>query len=321
MGWSGRGNAPAPTRGTPGETFRVALRLGLTSFGGPIAHVGYFRREYVDRRRWLDEQSFGDLVALVPVAAGPGQQSARHRDRDAARGRCRRRRRLARVHAAVGDRHDALRLPRDARRRRRRRLGPRPQARGGRRRRAGRVRDGADARRPDWPGGSWRSRRRRSRWRGPCPSRRSRSSAAGALAGLLVLAPPAERATGPEPSPVAGGSGRAAFALFVVLLVGLPSPGGGRRLPAVALFAAFYRSGSLVFGGGHLVLPLLDATVVAPGWVTQSQFLAGYGAAQALPGAAVHVLGLSRGGLVASRRTAGSAPRSRWSRSSCRRSC
>lgn len=63
--------APPPARGTARETFRVALRLGLTSFGGPIAHVGYFRREYVERRGWLDEQAFGDLVALCQSLPGP----------------------------------------------------------------------------------------------------------------------------------------------------------------------------------------------------------------------------------------------------------
>src|SRR6202044_3374568 len=61
----------AGTPGTVGEIFRVFLRLGLTSFGGPIAHLGYFRTEFVERRHWLSEQSFADLVALSQFLPGP----------------------------------------------------------------------------------------------------------------------------------------------------------------------------------------------------------------------------------------------------------
>jgi chromate transporter len=107
---------------------------------------------------------------------------------------------------------------------------------------------------------------------------------AGALIGLLLLAPPPPRATGPEPSPVARRTGVIAFVVFVGLLLGLPVLRAVTGSEAVAQLEAFYRSGSLVFGGGHLVLPLLDATVVSPGWVSQSQLPAGYGAAQAMPG-------------------------------------
>ena len=107
--------------------------------------------------------------------------------------------------------------------------------------------------------------------------------AAGALIGRFLLAPPAPRPTGPEPSPVPRIVGVVCLAIFAALLVALPLLRALDGQP-VALFDAFYRSGALVFGGGHVVLPLLHATVVEPGWVTEGQFLAGYGAAQAVPG-------------------------------------
>jgi chromate transporter len=106
--------------------------------------------------------------------------------------------------------------------------------------------------------------------------------AGGALIGRLLLAPPGLAVTSPEPSPISRRTGLLALAAFVVLLLGLPLVRGAEG--PVALFDAFFRSGALVFGGGHVVLPLLHATVVEPGWVSDGQFLAGYGAAQAVPG-------------------------------------
>jgi chromate transporter len=108
--------------------------------------------------------------------------------------------------------------------------------------------------------------------------------AAGALAGRLLLAPPPERETGPEPSPVSRQVGIVALVVFFALLAGLPLLCAISDSQGLALFEAFYRTGSLVFGGGHVMLPLLHGTVVAPGWVTDTRFLAGYGATQAVPG-------------------------------------
>jgi chromate transporter len=107
--------------------------------------------------------------------------------------------------------------------------------------------------------------------------------AGGALVGWLVLRASDGTIPNPIPSPVGRRLGVICLALFFVLLLGLPvarAPGG----QPIALFDAFYRSGALVFGGGHVVLPLLHTTVVDPGWVSDGQFLAGYGAAQAVPG-------------------------------------
>ena len=84
--------------------------------------------------------------------------------------------------------------------------------------------------------------------------------------------------------PVPRAHALAALALFAILLVGLPIATAVSPVPAFAVTDAFYRAGALVFGGGHVVLPLLHAAVVEPGWVSEDAFLAGYGAAQAVPG-------------------------------------
>ena len=86
------------------------------------------------------------------------------------------------------------------------------------------------------------------------------------------------------PIPVGRATGLAALTLFFVLLLGLPIVQSIEGTPGVALFDAFYRSGALVFGGGHVVLPLLREAFVGPGWISDDTFLAGYGAAQAVPG-------------------------------------
>jgi chromate transporter len=275
--------APPPARGTARETFRVALRLGLTSFGGPIAHVGYFRREYVERRGWLDEQAFGDLVALCQSLPGPASSQ---------------------LGIAIGTRRAGMlgglaawlgfTLPSAVAMTLFALVATRVDIAG-----AGWVHGlklaavavvaqavyvMARTLTPDWPRRllavvaaaialAWTS-----------PFSQVALIGSGALLGLVVLSPPSARATHPEPSPVSRRTAVVAFALFLGLLLGLPLLVVGVVSQPVALFETFYRAGSLVFGGGHLVLPLLGATVVPPGWVTQSQFLAGYGAAQALPG-------------------------------------
>jgi len=108
-----------------------------------------------------------------------------------------------------------------------------------------------------------------------------------ALGGILGLwlcrdAPPVT--DGHIAIPVSRGVGLAALAAFFILLIGLPIAQKLGASSGVALFDAFYRSGALVFGGGHVVLPLLREAFVAPGWVNDDAFLAGYGAPQAVPG-------------------------------------
>jgi chromate transporter len=276
----------AATRSThPGsvrEVLVAALGLGLTSFGGPIAHIGYFRREYVTRRGWLDTSSFGDLVALCQFLPGPASSQ---------------------LGIAIGTRRAGIlgglaawagfTLPSAVALTLFGLLAASTDLSG-----AGWVHGlqlaavavvaqavwaMAGTLTPDWP--------RRAVAIGAAivalawttPFSQVAIIAGGAAIGRFLLAPPPTIATGPEPSPISRRVGMAALILFAGLLVGLPllRVAGGQP---VALFDGFYRAGSLVFGGGHVVLPLLHATVVEPGWVTDDQFLTGYGAAQAVPG-------------------------------------
>ena len=260
----------------------ASLRLGLTSFGGPIAHIGYFRREYVERRRWLDESSFGDLVALSQFLPGPASSQL-----GIAIG-TRRAGMLGGIVAWLGfTLPSAIALTV---------LGL--AAASADVSNAGWVHGlklaavavvaqavwlMAGSLAPDWPRRAVAVAAAAVALAWTTPFAQVAIIAAGALIGRLLLAPPAARVTRPEPSPVPRLVGIACITAFAALLVGLPVL---RAMDgqAVALFDAFYRSGALVFGGGHVVLPLLHATVVEPGWVTENQFLAGYGAAQAVPG-------------------------------------
>jgi chromate transporter len=254
----------------------------LTSFGGPIAHLGYFRREYVERRGWLDETTYADFVALSQLLPGPassqlgiliGTRRAGMGGGVAAWlgftlpsamalvvfGLLAQRADLSSAGWVEGLKIAAVAIVAQA------------------------VYMMARALTPDWPRRlvavlaaivalTWTT-----------PFSQVAIIAGGALIGRLLLSTPVPAQTGPEPSPVSRRVGMLCLAAFVVLLFGLPllvAVGG----QPVALFEAFYRSGALVFGGGHVVLPLLHATVVDPGWVSNDQFLAGYGAAQAVPG-------------------------------------
>src|SRR5690242_6464532 len=274
---------PAET-GSAREVLLVFLKLGLSSFGGPIAHLGYFRDEFVTRRSWLDEQAYADLVALCQFLPGPassqvgfsiGLMRAGYAGALAAWTGFTLPSAIVLLLFAYG-------------------VGSL----------SGPVGTGllhglklvavAIVAQAVW--GMARSL---------CPDRTRASIAAvaaviilfsaaslsqiaaillGAVAGLALCreAPPA--ATGHVAMPVSRTVGIAALTAFAVLLTAVLVLAG--RLPSQAfdLFAAFYRSGALVFGGGHVVLPLLREAFVAPGWIGDDAFLAGYGAAQAVPG-------------------------------------
>ena len=272
-----------PLAGSAGEVFRAALRLGLTSFGGPVAHIGYFRDEYVRRRGWIAEEQFGELVALSNLLPGPSSSQ---------------------LGIAVGV-HRAGKLGGLAAW-----LGfTLPSA-------VALTALGIWARDVDLAGAGWVhglelaaaavvatavSAMARALARGP--ARLAIAVAAGAVALLLpgfagqaltIVAAGLIGAVAFRGSvsalpltlrfPVGRALALGAGALFVALLVGLPLLAGAVSSHTVDLIRAFYRSGALVFGGGHVVLPLLNDAVVAPGWVSQQAFLAGYGAAQAVPG-------------------------------------
>ena len=265
------------------EVLLVATRLGLTSFGGPIAHIGYFREEYVVRRRWLSDARFAELVALCQFLPGPASSQLGIAIGYGRAGY------LGALLAWLG-----FTLPSAA---------------------AmilfayGVTEFGGEE--SGWLRGLqivvvavvanalWGMANQLA------PDRPRISIAVSAAIALLVLGGVAAQlsviAAGaalgliflrPEPGEAAAppvrrrGIGMAALALvlFAGLLVLLPVASRIVADPVLQAFESFYRSGSLVFGGGHVVLPLLQAEVVGPGWVSADDFVAGYGAAQAIPG-------------------------------------
>ncbi len=286
---NGRGKPDAAANtavatGNSAEVFTAFLRLGLTSFGGPIAHIGYFHEEFVVRRKWLEEQAYVDLVALCQFLPGPassqvgfsiGLMRAGYSGALAAWTGFTLPSAIALVLFAYG----AGEL-----------IGP--------------VGAGllhglklvavAIVAQAVW-----------GMARTLCPDKErasiavaaalvilfSASSVAqilaivlGGIAGLWLCRGAQPVVGAHMPIPVGRATGIAALTLFFVLLVGLPILQSIAGAPGIALFDAFYRSGALVFGGGHVVLPLLREAFVTPGWVSDDTFLAGYGAAQAIPG-------------------------------------
>src|SRR5215470_5887264 len=273
-----------PAEGRVLEVLLVFLKLGLSSFGGPIAHLGYYRDEFVTRRKWLDEQAYADLVALCQFLPGPastqvgfsiGLMRAGYLGGLAAWTAFTLPSAIALLLFAYG----AGRL-------------------------SGPLGTGllhglklvavAIVAQAVW--GMARSL---------CPDRERASIAAvaavivlfsassvaqiaailiGAIAGLWLCRDAPLSATGHIAMPVSRTAGFVFLGAFAVLLAAALFLQGRTSIPGFDVFAAFYRSGALVFGGGHVVLPLLREAFVAPGWVGDDAFLAGYGAAQAVPG-------------------------------------
>jgi chromate transporter len=265
------------------EVFAAALRLGLTSFGGPVAHLGYFRDEYVHRRGWLDDRAYGELMALCQLLPGPASSEL-----GIAIGLMRAGLLGALLAWAAFTLPSAIAMVAFAYATSA--LGP------------------ADLR---WLSGLqvvavaivaqavWTMGRSLAPDRprlgiavgaalvalaAPGAVGQVGTIAAGGLAGALLLRPAEEPEAPAVTIPVGRRLGAAALALVGAILVGLPLLRRAVDSPALAAFDGFFRSGALVFGGGHVVLPLLRTAVVTPGWVTQQQFLTGYGAAQAVPG-------------------------------------
>ena len=269
--------------GSPAEVLLASLRLGLTSFGGPIAHLGYFRREYVERRRWLDEQAYADLVALCQFLPGPASSQ---------------------LGIAIGTRRAGLSggvaawlgftLPSAVLLAGFGLLATSTDLSG-----SGWVHGlklaavavvaqavvlMAIALTPDWPRRILAAAAAIVALAWATPLSQVAIIAGGAILGWALIAPRPLPDSNGEPSPVSRRVGLVALAGFAALLVGLPLLATISGSQTIAEFESMYRSGALVFGGGHVVLPLLQASVVDPGWVSQTQFLAGYGAAQAAPG-------------------------------------
>ena len=270
--------------GSPIEVLRIFARLGLTCFGGPIAHIGYFREEFVVRRNWLDEQAFADLVGLCQFLPGPassqvgfsiGLMRAGYPGALAAWTGFT----LPSAAALIIFAYGAGAL-------------------------SGPIGSGllhglkltavAIVAQAVW--GMARSL---------CPDRARASIAVaatliilfagssltqvaaialGGLAGLWLCRGETQAPAAHLEVPVSRTTGLACLICFGSVLVGLPVLRDLTGSSLVELFDAFYRSGALVFGGGHVVLPLLREAFVTPGWLSDDAFLAGYGAAQAIPG-------------------------------------
>ncbi len=283
MGSADNDRAAIPTVGA-WTVFLVFLRLGLTSFGGPIAHLGYFREEFVTRRRWLGERSYADLVALCQFLPGPASSQV-----GMAIGLSRAGFSGALAAWAGFTLPSAIALILFA-------LG---------------VAIWGNA----LPAGALHGLKvvavavvAQAVWGMACnlctDSTRVTIAAVAACAtllwptawgqvgmitsaavvGWLVFKPVQDASHDPLPIAVSRRLAAALLVLFAVLLIALPILLRIWPNQALALSDAFFRAGALVFGGGHVVLPLLQAEVVPSGWLTNETFLAGYGAAQAVPG-------------------------------------
>jgi chromate transporter len=268
--------------GTAGEVLRVFARLGVSAFGGPVAHIGYFRAAFVARRGWLDEAAFADLVALCQFLPGPASSQVGF-----AIGLLRAGPLGGLAAWAAFTLPSALLMAACA-------LGAAPLAQTAH---GAGVLHGlklaavavvaqavvAMARSlcPDRPRGAIAGAAAVLVLTVPGMLVPLAAIVVGGLAGWAVVAPAGTVAAGHEVSPVSRRAGAGLLALFAALLALSFVPWGGG---VAGLFAAFYRVGALVFGGGHVVLPLLRDAVVTPGFVTGGPFLAGYGAAQAVPG-------------------------------------
>jgi chromate transporter len=282
-----REDIPAADRRPSGsslEVLGVFFRLGLTSFGGPVAHLGYFREEFVRRRAWLDDKSYADLVALCQFLPGPASSQV-----GIAVGL------LRSGYAGALAAWIGFTLPSAVA--------------------MVLFGYGIDAL-GDAAGSGWLHGLKvaavavvaqavlgMARTLAPDRARATLAVAAaiialgvpsswgqigaialGGIVGALLLRGAADVAPAVLPLRVSRALGALLLTLFFALLIGLPLLAAAIPSQALKDFDAFYRAGSLVFGGGHVVLPLLQASVVPPGWVGNDAFLAGYGAAQAVPG-------------------------------------
>jgi chromate transporter len=273
-----------PQKQSAVTVFLTFLQLGLTSFGGPVAHLGYFREAFVERRRWIDERSYADLVALCQFLPGPASSQVGIAIGLAKAG-------LPGAFAAwlgftlpsalaliifgygilefqetipTGVLHGlkvvAVAVVAQA------------------------VWGMARTLCPDTPRITLTVIAAVAVIASPTPLMQIAVIAAGGIAGLFFLQSDIHKDNSSLEIETSRGVAIVAIALFFALLLSLPLIAATLPSQGLSLFDSFYRSGSLVFGGGHVVLPLLQSEVVPTGWVSNDAFLAGYGAAQAVPG-------------------------------------
>ncbi|MDT9633777.1 chromate efflux transporter [Pseudomonas sp. JV449] len=277
-------DSPANRRESPWSVFLIFLRLGLTSFGGPIAHLGYFRDAFVTRRRWLSERSYADLVALCQFLPGPassqvgialGLSRAGYGGALAAWLGFTLPSAVVLILLALGITRHSTAIP--------------PGALHGLK-----VVAVAVVAQAVW--GMARNLctdapRVAVMLLAACVALLQTSAwgqvgviLIAGMAGLLLFKPAPPTAHDALPVTISRRAGALWLSLFVLLLASLPILAQLMPNPTLAVTDAFYRTGALVFGGGHVVLPLLQAEVVPRHWVSNDVFLAGYGAVQAMPG-------------------------------------
>lgn len=271
--------------GRLGEVFMVALRLGLTSFGGPIAHIGYFRQEYVVRREWLDERTFAGLVALCHFLPGPTSSQLGFSVGILRAGIA------GGIAAFVGFTLPSAAIMAG--------LGLGLNAFGGY------VDDGlidglksvaaavlvvalwgmTKQLAPDWLRATIACVSFFASLILPQPLGIMLILVAAAIIGMLTMrSSNADSVDSIARVPSSNTTATIAFVAFIVLVTGGLLATSLPQFPVLEYFAGYVRSGVLVFGGGHVVLGLLNDIVVPQGLVLNHDFLAGYGAAQALPG-------------------------------------
>ncbi|GAA0134305.1 chromate transporter [Paenibacillus sp. YSY-4.3] len=279
----------SPPRITVLDIFLASIKLGLTSFGGPVAHLGYFHQEYVVRRKWIEEKAYADLVALCQFLPGPASSQVGIGIGLRCAGL------MGAIAAWIGFTLPSVLL-----------LGLFAIA----------------VQRMNVSEALWLHGLKltavaivaQAVWSMGVKLAATRKQAAIALgaAGVALLWPGTfsqvgvitaaallglflhrHETTAESINPVAAAKWRKApsyrqsiiyIGLYFTLLLLLPMLNQWSSSGWLSLIDGFYRAGSLVFGGGHVVLPLLQEEVVAHGWVSQSDFIAGYGAAQAVPG-------------------------------------
>ena len=283
---NGAGGGPGAGAGRQpmSRVFMAFLMLGLTSFGGPVAHIGYFREAFVARRCWIEDRAYADLVALCQMLPGPtssqvgigiGLAKAGLPGAVAAWVGFTLPSALVMVAFGYGIAAYEEAIP--------------PGALQGLKVVAAAVVAQAVwgmARTlcPDAPRATVAVLAAIAAVLAPPVLGQVAVIAAGALAGLLFLRPDAKAHHASLGIAVDKRLAVLFLALFLALLIALPVLVATWPSDALKLVDGFYRSASLVFGGGHVVLPLLQAEVVPPGWVANETFVAGYGAAQAVPG-------------------------------------
>jgi chromate transporter len=284
MGYDKNGSRALESEGRLMEIAVAFGRLGLTSFGGPIAHLSYFRREFIENRKWLDDRAYADLVALCQLLPGPASSQVVF-----ALGLLRAGIIGGVIASFLFTAPSALLMILFG-------LG---------------IHQVSDLNHQGWLSGlqlaavAVVAQAVLGMSRALCPDRERASFAfvaatlllllpgpvpqigvliLGGLTGIVLLHSPNHSQDSPQKRLEWRPTGVFYLGVWLLFLLGLPLVTSLTGSHWLETFNAFFRSGSLVFGGGHVVLPLLQSAVVDRGWISQSDFLSGYGAAQALPG-------------------------------------